>query len=338
MNKLMTAAGIALGGVLLWLALRGADLAGMTASLRSADPIPAIPLLVSAAAFYLLKAARWKDILSPTLRIRARELVPSMMAGAAGNNLLPAHMGEFVRAYILGHQHGVSKAALLATLAVERLFDIIAVLLLFSAALLSVDFAASLRPAMAFLLAVAIIGSATVYLLARHPDRMVGIARTLAGQLPAALAARVSALADRVVLGFRALHDPRLFLRILVNSVVQWALMSVCIYMALNAFAIDVPFQAAVVVLACVVAGLTLPTSPGYVGTIQYGFVLALAPFGVDSTQALAASLFYHTLLWVSVTATGLGYLRSCGVTLAALGRLRRGASDRQAGTSGERT
>lgn len=326
MNKLMTAAGIALGGVLLWLAVRDTDLGGITTSFRSANAMLGIPLLLGAAGFYFLKAARWRDILSPALQVRTRDLIPSMMAGAAGNNLLPAHMGEFIRIYILGRERSVSKAVLLATLVAERLFDIIAVLLLFSGALLFVDVAASLRPAVSFLLIVAVAGSALAYLMARHPDRLVGVVESLSRGLPTAFAMRAITLANRVVLGFRALRDRRLFLRILVNSVLQWALMGACIYMALQAFAIDVPFQAAIVVLACVVAGLTLPTSPGFVGTIQYCFVLGLAPFDVDSTRALAASLFYHTLLWLSVTTTGLVFLRGCGVTLTAIRQLQREA------------
>ena len=54
--------------------------------------------------------------------------------------------------------------------------------------------------------------------------------------------------------------------------------MSGCIYFALQAFGIDVPYHAAIIVLVIIVAGLTLPTSPGFVGTIQYCFVLGLGP------------------------------------------------------------
>lgn len=336
MKKLTTIAGIALGGVLLWLAVKDANFGEISASFRSARAVLALPLLFGAAGFYFLKAARWSDLLSPIARIRPVRLVPSMMAGAAGNNLLPAHAGELVRIYLLGREHRLPKAGLLATLVAERIFDIIGVLLLLSCALVFVEVSADLRPLVLVLLALAIGGSLLILLTVRHPGWLPKIAAAHAGRLPRFVGEKAGMLAVHITSGFGALREGRLFRRILVNSILQWTLMSVCIYAALRALAIDASYPAAVVVLGFVVAGLTLPTSPGFIGTIQYCFVLGLAPFGVEPARALAASIFYHTLLWVSVTATGLYFMRRYSVTMGEIRELerrdaqaaRRGASD----------
>jgi uncharacterized protein (TIRG00374 family) len=324
MKKLMTAAGIVLSGVLLWLAVKDVDSGEISRSFRDADVVLAAPLLLALAGFYCLKAVRWSDILAPTARIRARELIPSMMSGAAGNNLLPAHMGEIMRAYLLGRQYRLPQSGLLATLVAERVFDVLGVLLLLSAALLSADVSAGLWPAILFLVSVALGGTAFMYLVVAHSDRFVSFVSARTEWLPHSMRDRVGNLAAQVAAGFGALRDGRLFYRILVTSIMQWALMGGCVFIALRALAVDVPYQAAIVVLATVVAGLTLPTSPGYFGTIQYCFVLGLKPFGVDSTQALAASIFYHALLWCSVTVTGLYYLHANRLTFADMRRLDR--------------
>lgn len=324
MKKLMTAAGITLSGVLLWLAVKDTDFVEVSASFRDADVILAAPLLLGAAGFYFLKAARWSDILSPTAKIGTRGLIPAMMSGAAGNNLLPAHMGELVRTYLLGREYRLARVSVLATLVAERVFDIVGVLLLLSGTLFFADVSAGLRPAVLFLLIVSVAGSIFMYMVVRHADAFRRIVHAYSGRWPPAIRRTAGVMALHITSGFGALREGRLFVRILVNSVAQWLLMSVCIYFALQALAIDVPFHAAIIVLAIIVAGLTLPTSPGFLGTIQYCFVLGLSQFGVDSSQALAASFFYHTLLWFAVTGTGLYFMHGYRLTFSRIRDLER--------------
>jgi uncharacterized membrane protein YbhN (UPF0104 family) len=67
------------------------------------------------------------------------------------------------------------------------------------------------------------------------------------------------------------------------------------------------------------VIGVSLPTAPGYVGSIQLAFVLALKPAGVAPESALAASMFYHVLAYVSVVGGGLVFLRHYGMRFGQL-------------------
>jgi uncharacterized protein (TIRG00374 family) len=319
MKKLMTAAGVALSGLLLWLAIKDTNFVEVSASFRDANAFLAVPLLLAAAGFYFLKAWRWSDILAPTATIGVGGLVPSMMSGAAGNNLLPAHMGELVRTYLLGREYGLPKVGVLATLAAERVFDIVGVLLLLSGTLFFADVSAGTRPAVLFLLIVAVAGTIFMYLAVKHADALQALLHARSRRWPPAIRTKAGAVALHITSGFGAVRERRLFARILVNSVAQWLLMSVCIHFALRALAIDVPFHASIIVLAIVVAGLSLPTSPGFLGTIQYCFVLGLSQFGVDASRALAASFFYHTLLWFSVTGTGLYFLYKYRLSFAGI-------------------
>lgn len=322
MKKLMTLAGIALSGVLLWLAIKDTDFAEITASFRNASVVFAVPLLLGLVGFYYVKAKRWSDLLSPTSRIRARDLIPSMMSGAAGNNLLPAHMGELVRTYLLGREFRLSRAGVLATLVAERVFDVVGVLLLLSVTLALSGESVTPRPVVLFLLTIAVAGSTFIYLMSRHADWFLKFVNARSRRFPDAVRRKTGVLAAHIIAGFGALRERGLFFRIFVSSIAQWVLMSCCIYFALRAFGFDVPFHAAIVVLTIIVAGLTLPTSPGFVGTMQYCFVIGLAPFGVDSSHALAVSIFYHTLLWFSVTGTGLYFLHRYHLTFADIRKL----------------
>ena len=301
--------GVFVGLALLYISMRNVDIGVFRDSFSRADFRFAIAIVVFLAGFYWLKAMRWRDILSPVTSLSSVSLVPSMVSGAACNNLLPAHLGEIVRVYLLGHEFDISKATILATLIVERIFDVIAVLLLFTVALSMIDLDPQFHAAALFLAGVAGVGLTVTYLTARYPDAAVGTVERLLRFFPTRFVNRVCSLLTHISTGLVALRDPRLFVLILGNSIVQWLAMAVCVHFALLAFDIQVPPYAAILVLALLVTGISLPTSPGFIGTIQFCFVLGLRQFGVDPNTAFAASVFYHAVNFVVITLTGLYFM-----------------------------
>src|SRR5207249_8500195 len=76
-----------------------------------------------------LRAARWRYLLQPVQPIAVKRLFPVVVIGYMANDVLPARLGEVVRAYVLGEQEGVPKSTALATILVERMFDGISMLL-----------------------------------------------------------------------------------------------------------------------------------------------------------------------------------------------------------------
>jgi hypothetical protein len=301
--------GVVISIALLYLSVRNVDFGSVRNSFADADFRFAAATVVFLAIFFWLKAMRWRDILSPIDHFSSASLFPSMISGAACNNLLPAHLGEIVRVYLLSHEFSIPKTTVLATLIVERIFDAVAVLLLITVALSMLKLDAQFHAAALFLAAVAGVGLAVTYLTARFPDAAVRIVKRSFFFLPTRSVDRLCLLVSHLCTGLAALRDPRLFVLILGNSIVQWLAMVVCVYFAIVAFDIRVPPYAAILVLALIVAGVSLPTSPGFVGTIQFCFVLGLKQFGIDANSAFAASVFYHSITFVAVTATGLYFM-----------------------------
>lgn len=308
-KTILSIIGVFVGLALLYISVRNVDIGVFQDSFSRADLRFAIAIVVFLAGFYWLKAMRWRDILSPVYNFSSLSLVPSMISGAACNNLLPAHLGEIVRVYLLSHEFNMSKATILATLIVERIFDVIAVLLLLTVALGMIELDPQFHAAALFLAGIAGVGLTVTYLTARHPDSAVGIVERLLRFFPVGFVDRACSLLTHLTTGLVALRDPRLFVLMLGNSIVQWLAMAVCVHFALLAFNIQVPPYAAILVLALLVAGVSLPTSPGFIGTIQFCFVLGLRQFGVDPNTAFAASVFYHAVTFVIITITGLYFM-----------------------------
>ena len=116
--------GILLSVVLLSVVLYRADLSRVAAALREADyrylPLAVIIYLTS----FLLRSLRWGILLRPVKPgIGFARLFSTIIIGWTSNNLLPARVGELVRAYLIGKRESISKSSSLATIVVERILD-----------------------------------------------------------------------------------------------------------------------------------------------------------------------------------------------------------------------
>jgi len=171
-RRITVAIGLLIGGLFLWLSLRDVQLSAVASSLRSADLWMAIPFLLSLALFYWLKAVRWSILLRPTRDIPARDLVPAMMIGFAGNNVLPVRLGELLRVFALGKEQYISISTVFGTVVLERVFDVVTLLLLLTAALYASPFTSTeFEAARTFILIAAILAIAATYAITVSPAR-----------------------------------------------------------------------------------------------------------------------------------------------------------------------
>lgn len=314
-RRLAFAIGILVSGIFLWLAFRNADLASLAASLKTAEPVWAAPFLVALFTFYWLKSSRWMHLLSPAGEVRSRELFPIVMIGYAGTAVLPMQMGEFVRAYIASRRYSLPYSLVLGSIGMERIFDLLTIL-----ALLGTVFATgqktpdSLIAAGYVIAAITLFGLALAVALVTHTRHVIAAVRVLLGPLPARFSDFVLKQLETASRGLQSVTQPRLLLQISLNSILQWGLMGICIWMSLLALDIQVPISGIVLVLVATIVGISLPTSPGYVGNIQLAFVVALQPFGITAEDAIAASIFYHLLAYLAVVITGFGFLHRMGL------------------------
>jgi uncharacterized membrane protein YbhN (UPF0104 family) len=117
---------------------------------------------------------------------------------------------------------------------------------------------------------------------------------------------RMLSMLDTITEGLRGLRTPRHLLPLTLYSVGIWFFLALSVWTALHAAHLDLPLAAAWTVLAFLGLGVSLPSSPGFVGVIQAATVLALALFDVPRTEALSFSLLMHASQFVPVTAAGL--------------------------------
>ena len=248
------------------------------------------------------RAWRWAYLFPPGPR--PRHLFRALLIGYMGNNLLPLRAGEVVRIYVAS-RHGPRFWTTVATVVVERVLDGLALGLIVAGLLLLVPVPAEMRWSIAIFLALdlaAILVLATIALAPRVCHALIETIFHRVGWLERRLIGFLGTMTE----GLRGLRAPHHAIPVLLGSLAIWLLLALSVWTAMHAAHLDLPLVASWVVLAFLGLGVSLPSSPGFVGVIQAATVLALALFAVPRAEALSFSLLFHASQFFPITAAGL--------------------------------
>lgn len=313
MKGLRTAAvslsGAVIGAVFLWFALRSIDMRAVFAIVLGADKFDVLGIIICSFAFVGVKALRWSWLMRHLRSVSFERLIGPVFAGSAVNYGIP-HGGELVRAWMVSRREQIPKAALLASIAVERLFDFCAALLLGLVALLAGRAVLDILGVYLWVLlafVAVMLGAALPFVLC--PAGALDVLRLLLEPLPAAARDWILRHVEHGIGGLGSLQKGFTLVKVFGLSVVQWALMAGCAWFSLRAVGIVPDPVLALVILLLLVVGLTLPAAPGHVGTTQIAFLLAAAPFGLGKEAAVAASLVYNVFVPAPLIVAGVGVL-----------------------------
>ncbi len=279
---------ILLAAFFLWLALRDLDWRIFGATLKRAR-YGYLPLLfLWSSATFFIRAWRLRILLSAERTLPLLNVFWANMAGYLGNNLLPARAGELIRAAYLGRRNPISASYALAAGLVERLMDMIALIILGAAALfLNGILSPMFQNALKSVSVLGIIGLLILFSLPRFGEPL---ARALGNApiLSQTHKEKASAFLRQFNGGLRALnHAPRVLQFILLTALVWLLDAGGNIFLAyiLN---LRLTLSQSFVLLAALGLSSAIPSTPGYVGVYQFAAVTALAPFGVSQADALA--------------------------------------------------
>jgi uncharacterized membrane protein YbhN (UPF0104 family) len=113
------------------------------------------------------------------------------------------------------------------------------------------------------------------------------------------------------------LTDTRRVVLTLAWSLPLWLSIATGIWLVARAFAIDVPFTGAFLLMALLVVGVAVPT-PGSVGGFHEAFRIGATSFyGAPNDLAIAAAIVLHAVSFVPVTVAGITLMAREGLTLA---------------------
>ncbi len=321
--RLLTLVGLLVTIVLTFLAIRNISLSELAASAQTANYglilIAGLVWIVG----YTIRALRWQLILRPSVTSPYLRIAKIMVIGFMANNLLPARIGEFVRAFALSKAATTTKSFGLATIMVERMFDGLALLalLMLSSRLYQLPvWSSEIATLSSAVFLVALAG--VIFALARR-DQLVKLAELLLALLPERLSRFGNEKGASFLSGLDGLRSPGRTAGIIASSLAVWcveALAYLLVLLAFNAPLAGIEWIAAPLLFVSVInLGIMLPSAPGYIGLVEFFGPLALGAFGVGREPALAMTIVAHAVQYVLITGPGLAFAASESISWSAL-------------------
>jgi glycosyltransferase 2 family protein len=254
------------------------------------------PALAALALGVWLRAVRWWLMFAPERRPPLRTTTHALLIGYFFNQLLPARAGEAARVLALHGASGTSRAEAAGTALTERAYDILSLLVLVLVAEPFMPHIPWIHRAALASIFFAIALTAAIIVVLRFEERPVSFLLRPLARLPGVSSARTNTAASSVVRGLAALHQPRLAIPALVVTFVSWLVLAVSFWCGLAAFNLGLGYDAALLVVITTNLVLVIPSAPAGLGAFEGAVVLALDPYRVDHSIALAAAVVLHGL------------------------------------------
>jgi len=319
-------AGLISLALLAW-AVQGVHLDQFITNVKGARVLPLIGAVVLATLTFPARLLRWRLLLRqadggpyPYL-----PLWHAVAIGFAANNLLPFRAGELLRTYAASRLASARLTSALSSIAVERVFDSIAVVLLLTVALflpgmpadvtisgVSITHAAMVAGVVS---ALALVAAGLVVAFPLAAERLVH--RVVRAKR---VADRINSVIEGLRQGMSALRSPARLLGVAAWSLGIWLLNGLAFYVGFATFDLPVNFAGALLLQGVLVFGIAVPLAPGFVGAFEAVIRAVLSIYGIPPDQSLSFALTYHATTFIPITVLGLW---SFAVTGMSLGQLR---------------
>ena len=265
--------GILISAFFIYLSFRRVHFSEILLSLEKANYIWIVPNIIIVILAMIIRAIRWRYLLVNLRRFRVGQLFPSVMIGFMANNILPARLGEFIRAYSLGAKTGESRSAIFATVVIERIFDSLSLLAIFWLVILFVSFPPAIKNFGIISLIANILILLFLVILKQKGKRFIDAALRFVFFLPVNLLDKIRHILTNFSEGLSIFNRPGILGVVTIWSIILWIITALSNYFIFMAFGMYPSIVASFILLLFVAAGVMLPSAPGFVGVFQAAVV-----------------------------------------------------------------
>jgi uncharacterized protein (TIRG00374 family) len=201
-------------------------------------------------------------------------------------------------------------SASLSSVAVERVFDALAVIAMLAIGLLLAGLprgvqlfgtsVSQLATASGVLVAAALLAAIAVVSFPLAAERLIRRA------IPSsALASRIVILVEGIRHGLGVLRSPGRVAAVVAWSVVIWLVNALSFWVMMRGFHLQVGFAGVLLMQGVLALGVAAPTTPGYVGVFEAVIKAVLLLFGIAADRAVAFAVTYHVTTFVPIVLLG---------------------------------
>jgi uncharacterized protein (TIRG00374 family) len=286
--------------------LMNTDLGAVADALRGANYLYVVPALGLFALSLAARAVRWQYLYRPHRDLGWLRLLPSLLVGYAGNNLLPLRAGELLRAQHISERESVPRMVSFGTFIMERFFDFIVLSGLVLAGIVVSGEGGGYLLAGVVLFAATVAGCAVAVYFANKPNQARRLISRPWPLAPEKLREQVADLAESFLLGCSCLTARRLFAAVAAVTVAAWGLELGMYWVLTQAFALQASVMSIAFAGCAANVALSLPAAQGGIGPFDLTAKKALQAFSVTGPAVQAYVVALHIFLVAPVSLVGL--------------------------------
>jgi hypothetical protein len=325
---------LALAVVVLAFFFRNVDVRGVVREIVHARPEWLALSLATMIANLAIRSWRWQYLLEPLGKASFTNSFRATAVGFAARSFLPAAAGELVRPYFLSRvsrHEALSATGAFATVILERLLDMITVLILLASWVFFFGRDLGIAHPVLFaamkwaggLAAAASFGAlAILFVVAGHPARISETLTRLERVLPSALAGLLAKVAEKFAIGLGVIRRPVRLVVAMLWSFPLWLCIALGIWAAAMAFRLPVPFTGSFLLIGLLTLGIAVPT-PGAVGTFHEAFRYGVTTFfDAPNDAAVGAAIVLHAISIGPSLLLGILFAAQEGLNMAGMRQL----------------
>lgn len=315
--------GILISGIFVYLTFKDVDLKNFFKTLIKVSYLYLPFLLLLLFIAFYGRALRWRYLLGKEIKIKTHNLFSYIIIGFMVNNVLPARIGEFVRAYIIGKKENISKSFAFSTIVVERVFDGMVILLLFLPTIFFYPLPQWVKKTGLLVGLFYPLILIILIILKIHKEWVLKLVKIVIEPVSPTLLLKVKGILTSFIQGLDVLHRLKSLIIILLYTFIVWTATSLMFYVGFLCFDISLPFYACFFVFGMVFVGVMIPASPGFIGTFHWFCLQAFLLLGIkDESLAASYAFFMHMINYLCVTSVGLLYLIKENISLGELEKI----------------
>jgi uncharacterized membrane protein YbhN (UPF0104 family) len=309
--------GLAVSALCLWLALRQVPLYELFDTLAQVNYRWLLPSVIGNILVFVPRGYRWRALLAN--RGTASEYFWAQAIGALLTNVFPLRAGEAGRVVIISRRIGLPLVHVGASLVLERAADLIVVLGLLAALLLIMDVPWAIAATAVVLAGATALALWLVAMMILFGRRLTPVAQMLAKRLPERAGVLGFAAWINVLDALEPMRNARVVAQVAAWTAMIWIVLIVTLWTTIEAVVPGARLIEATFALAAIAVGISLPSSPGFIGVFQFvGQQALVTPFPDRFTpsSALTVALLFHLVAYVISMALGAIGLARLGLSL----------------------
>ena len=310
------AASVIVSAVFLWLALQGVPLNDVINGIRQANIAWILASLVSVFLAITSRVVRWRGLLNNRISfIQAFHIlnITNLL------NMLPLRAGEVARS-LLATRSGVPVVTAATSIVVERLLDVVAVVLMLAFALSRLPSAPAEMTRAGALFGVAAVAAFIVLIVfARYPQVADRLMLWFENRIPLIKRLNGRKRLDEVLDGLQPLTDLRRAAHAIVWTIIAWAMPTCTFYCLERAVGVENIDMLLAALLAVSLASFTvaIPVSVASIGPFEGAVRISGAAVGMGAVAATTLGFLYHGVAVLEYAVLGCIGLIAMGVSLA---------------------